>query len=86
MPYKLFKPKKPRQIWPEERLMWEVYRRDPDLKKLPYYLDSFEPPFAKRFALRQLELMRRGATKEKAYQDTNKEMAALKELLVKYAS
>ena len=40
--------------------MWEVYRRNPALKKIPYELDSFEPPFAKRFALRQLELMRQG--------------------------
>ena len=66
--------------------MWEVYRRNPALKKIPYELDSFEPPFAKRFALRQLELMRQGMPKEKAYQDTNKEMQHLKEHYLKCVS
>jgi hypothetical protein len=84
--FALFQSKKPRQIWPEERLMWEVYRRNPELKKLPYELDSFDAPFAKKFALRQLELMRQGMTREKAYQDTEKEMANLKEHLIKCVS
>lgn len=66
--------------------MWEVYRRNPELKLVPYNIGSFEPPFAKRFALRQYELMRQGMSKEKAYQDTEKEMAQLKDHYVQYAS
>lgn len=64
--------------------MWEVYRRNPDLKRLPYSLDSFDPPFAKKFALRQLELMNMGMTREQAYRDTQKEMSQLKVHLAKY--
>ena len=73
-------------IWPEERLMWEVYRRNPELKRIPYSINSFEPPFAKRFALRQHELMKQGMTQEAAYKDTEKEMAMHKEELLRCAS
>lgn len=64
--------------------MWEVYRRSPELKQIPYDLNSFEPPFAKRFALRQHQLMQQGMSKEAAYQDTEKEMAMHKQELLKY--
>eukprot|EP00892_Ulva_mutabilis_P005513 jgi/Ulvmu1/3333/UM155_0016.1 len=75
--------RKPRMIWPEERLMWEVYRRNPELKRIPYSINSFEPPFAKRFALRQHELMQQGMSQEAAYRDTDKEMAMHKEELLR---
>lgn len=84
--WSVYERKKPRMIWPEERLMWDVYRRSPELKNIPYNLNSFEPPFAKRFALRQHELMQQGMTKEAAYRDTEQEMAMHKQELLKCVS
>jgi hypothetical protein len=61
-------------VWPEDRLMWEYFRRHPEVRQIPYQLNSFEPPFVKRFALRQYQLMQQGMDKEDAYVMVSEEM------------
>jgi hypothetical protein len=63
-----------RVIWPEDRLMWDYFRKNPEVHQIPYALNSFNPPFVKRFALRQYQLMQQGKTKEDAYEIVSKEM------------
>lgn len=67
-----------RVVWPEDRLMWECFRRQPEVRLIPYRLNSFNPPFAKRFALRQYQLMQQGRSKQQAYEAVSREMAAEK--------
>jgi hypothetical protein len=63
--------------------MWEYFRKHPEVRRIPYELNSFEPPFAKRFALRQLEHMRAGMSKKDAFDVTSKELAEHKEDLLR---
>ena len=74
-----------RVVWPEDRLMWECFRRQPEIRLIPYRLNSFNPPFAKRFALRQYQLMQQGRTKQQAYEAVALEMAAEKDRALRYA-
>lgn len=61
--------------------MWDYFRKNPEVKQFPYTLNSFDAPFPKRFALRQLELMNSGKTKEEAYADVTREMQPEKQML-----
>lgn len=70
-------------VWPEDRLMWEYFRKNKDARQLPYSLNSFDPPFVKRFALRQYQLMQQGMDKEEAYDVLSEEMNAEKQNLLK---
>jgi hypothetical protein len=56
-------------------------RKNPEVKQFPYTLNSFDAPFPKRFALRQLELMNSGKTKEEAYAEVSREMQPEKQML-----
>ena len=66
--------KKLRVVWPEDRLMWEYFRKHPEARLIPYELNSFDPPFVKRFALRQHKLMQNGCTKTEAYEKVAEEL------------
>lgn len=56
-----------RAVWPEDLLMYDFYQRHPEAKRVPYDLNSFQPPFVKRFALRQWSEMQAGKTKSEAH-------------------
>ena len=76
-------PKHMRVTWPEERLMWDLFRREPEVRLMPYHLNSFEPPLAKRFALRQWQLMQdEGLSKIDAQNKVNKELGTEKKNLL----
>ena len=64
-----------RVVWPEDRLMWKYFRRHPEARKIPYHLNSFEPPFVKRFALQQLKLMKKGFSESEAFKRVSRDMA-----------
>lgn len=68
-----------RAVWPEDRLMWEYFRKHPEARLLPYDINSFEPPFVKRFALRQHQLMQEGLSKAQSYETVSKEMESEKQ-------
>ncbi|KAL4425206.1 hypothetical protein ABPG75_009222 [Micractinium tetrahymenae] len=66
----------PRIVYPEDALVENYYRKHPEARLEPVDLSSFEPPTARRFALRQLELMHgRGLSQRRAYEITEKEFA-----------
>lgn len=71
---------KPRVIWPEDRLMWQYFKKHPEARLIPYDLNSFKPPFVKRFALKQYQLMQQGMTREQAYEDVTKVMKPEKDV------
>eukprot|EP00200_Dunaliella_tertiolecta_P001533 CAMPEP_0202351630 /NCGR_PEP_ID=MMETSP1126-20121109/8186_1 /ASSEMBLY_ACC=CAM_ASM_000457 /TAXON_ID=3047 /ORGANISM="Dunaliella tertiolecta, Strain CCMP1320" /LENGTH=113 /DNA_ID=CAMNT_0048943761 /DNA_START=251 /DNA_END=592 /DNA_ORIENTATION=+ len=61
---------------PENRLMHKFYMRHPEARLEPVPLQSFEPPIAKQFAIRQLQLMQQGKGKfseDEAFALTEKE-------------
>lgn len=63
--------------------MWDYFRKHPEIRKIPYELNSFEPPFVKRFALRQYQLMQQqGLSKQRAYEEVSEEMRHEKEDLL----
>ncbi|GBG79904.1 hypothetical protein CBR_g30169 [Chara braunii] len=51
---------------PEDPLVTSFYARHPEARFTPYKLNSFEPPIARRFAWRQMELMREGYSQREA--------------------
>eukprot|EP00244_Chara_vulgaris_P000653 TRINITY_DN1106_c0_g1_i1.p1 TRINITY_DN1106_c0_g1~~TRINITY_DN1106_c0_g1_i1.p1 ORF type:complete len:177 (+),score=30.60 TRINITY_DN1106_c0_g1_i1:559-1089(+) len=51
---------------PEDPLVTSFYARHPEARFVPYKLNSFEPPIARRFAWRQIELMREGYSQREA--------------------
>jgi hypothetical protein len=75
-----------RVVWPEDRLMWKYFRRNPDARKIPYALNSFKPPPVKEFALRQLQLMQQGAKEADAYNKAQNELGARIQAAIRCAS
>ncbi|CAI5929244.1 unnamed protein product [Closterium sp. NIES-64] len=60
-------PKARRIEFPEDPLVESYYARHPEAKLQAYRLQGFDPPVARRFAWRQLELMQQqGLTKRQA--------------------
>eukprot|EP00884_Botryococcus_braunii_P023270 jgi/Botrbrau1/9627/Bobra.0131s0007.1 len=64
----------PRKIvFPEDRLLQAFYAKRPEFLEEPVDLNSFSPPFARKFAWRQLELMEAGMTRKAAERLTERE-------------
>ncbi|CAI7798683.1 unnamed protein product [Closterium sp. NIES-53] len=59
-------PKARRIEFPEDPLVESYYARHPEAKLQAYRLQGFDPPVARRFAWRQLELMQQGLSKRHA--------------------
>ncbi|KAH9572700.1 hypothetical protein CY35_02G165700 [Sphagnum magellanicum] len=51
---------------PEDRLVESYYARHPEAKFIPFEINSFDPPPARKFAWRQLELMEQGYFRDQA--------------------
>lgn len=67
----------PRIVYPEDELVDTYYRKHPEARLEAIDLASFEPPTARRFALRQLELMNtKKWTQRRAYAAAEVEFAA----------
>ncbi|KAL4435585.1 hypothetical protein ABPG77_002548 [Micractinium sp. CCAP 211/92] len=66
----------PRIVYPEDQLVEAYYRKHPEARLEPVDMSSFEPPTARRFALRQLALMQeQGLSQRKAYDIVEAEFA-----------
>eukprot|EP00246_Nothoceros_aenigmaticus_P008108 TRINITY_DN22600_c0_g1_i1.p1 TRINITY_DN22600_c0_g1~~TRINITY_DN22600_c0_g1_i1.p1 ORF type:complete len:164 (+),score=20.51 TRINITY_DN22600_c0_g1_i1:53-544(+) len=64
---KLTKAKRPPKIrYPEDRLVESYIARHPESTCTPFDLKSFDPPPARKFALRQLEIMQQGKIRDAA--------------------
>ncbi|CAI5476266.1 unnamed protein product [Closterium sp. Yama58-4] len=68
-------PKARRIEFPEDPLVESYYARHPEAKLQAYRLQGFDPPVARRFAWRQLELMQHGLTKRQARDAVEAEFA-----------
>lgn len=55
--------KAPKISYPEDRFVESFYARHPEAVCTPFDLKSFDAPPARKFALRQLELVRQGMNK-----------------------
>eukprot|EP00897_Mesotaenium_endlicherianum_P005379 jgi/Mesen1/486/ME001024S10717 len=71
--------KAPKIRMPEDPLVESYYARHPEAKMIPFKVRSYEPPPARRFAWRQLELMEQGIDKRKAMLMVEEEFAAEEE-------
>lgn len=58
--------KAPKIVLPEDRLVESYYARHPEAKFIAFELNSFDPPPARKFAWRQLELMDQGYPRDVA--------------------
>lgn len=68
---------KPRPIeFPEDRFIQSFYDRYPHIRQTPLDLASNDPPVARRYALRALELMQCGSTPKQARRLTDREFQA----------
>lgn len=77
-PFPLEKGKKPKPIvYPEDRYIQSFYDRYPQARQEPLDLQGPEPPLARRFALRQLELVEGGTSPREARQIVDDELQAL---------
>jgi hypothetical protein len=65
---------KPRPIeFPEDRFIQSFYDRFPHVRQIPMDLHSNEPPLARRYALRALELWQGGQTPKRARRIADRE-------------
>ena len=65
---------KPRPIeFPEDRFIQSFYDRYPHVRQMPMDLHSDEPPLARRYALRALELWQGGQTPKRARRIADRE-------------
>lgn len=62
--------------FPEDDIVRAFYRRHPGASLEPINLGSFEPSVARRFAARQLDLMKDGKTRREARDEAEREFAA----------
>jgi len=62
--------------FPEDDIVRAYHRRHPGASLEPINLGSFEPSVARRFASRQLELMKDGKTRREARDEAEREFAA----------
>lgn len=68
---------KPRPIeFPEDRFIQSFYDRFPHVRQTPLDLGSSEPPVARRYAQRALELMHGGCTPKQARRIADQEFQA----------
>ncbi|CAD7700904.1 unnamed protein product [Ostreobium quekettii] len=71
----------PRIDLPEDRLIRAYYRKYPMARTVPIDLNSFEPPIARKFAWRQMELMKDGMSQDEAFAKVEAEMGLQLEAL-----
>uniref|UniRef100_A0AAD5DZR7 Small ribosomal subunit protein mS23 n=1 Tax=Chlorella ohadii TaxID=2649997 RepID=A0AAD5DZR7_9CHLO len=78
--------KRPPSItYPEDELIDAYYRKHPEARLEPIDMASFEPPTARRFALRQLELIEREGMSKRAAAAVAEEELHLQQALRQYA-
>ncbi|KAG2453422.1 hypothetical protein HYH02_001645 [Chlamydomonas schloesseri] len=65
----------PRVTLPEKPLIRAFLQKYPEARAEPVALDSFNPPLARQFAQRQLQLMQAGAAQEQAFAQAEQELA-----------
>lgn len=70
-----------RAEFPEDKLIQSFYDRYPNAKYIPVDLRSFDPPLAKKFAVRQLALMETGMSKQEAQAQVEGQMRESGELV-----
>lgn len=74
--------KRPPKIeYPEDPLIESYYARHPEAKMVPFSLQSFDAPIARRFALRQMQLIEEGLSRREARNRTEAEFKAEEEKL-----